>query len=127
VRLSDNKPGQLSNYRGRIVVLEFWATWCGPCQEAMARLQTYSEKYPEWKDKVILLTASVDERKEDAMTRLKAKDWFKSHNVWVETEGIKAYRINAIPTVYIIDKEGKIAAADAFLDITEVVNRLLSE
>jgi thiol-disulfide isomerase/thioredoxin len=127
VRLPGNEPEKLSQYKGKIVVLVFWATWCPPCQESMAELQTYVEKHPEWKDKVVLLTASVDEKEEDAVERLKAKAWDKTRNVWVEPEAIKAYHVNGIPMVYVITPDQKIAAAGHALDIPETVKGMLAK
>ena len=46
--LPDERPERLSDHRGKVVVLVFWASWCGPCQEEMATLQTLPEKHPEW-------------------------------------------------------------------------------
>jgi len=111
-RVADGVSERLSNYAGKIVVLEFWATWCGPCQAKMAELQTYPGKYPDWKDQVVLISASVDDNKDLPAKHLKAKGWDKTHNVWVERAAIKAYHVNAIPTAYVIDRQGKILAAN---------------
>jgi thiol-disulfide isomerase/thioredoxin len=125
IPLSDKKPEQLANYAGRIVVLEFWATWCGPCQKFMADLQGYPGKYPDWKDKVVLIAASVDDEPDAAAERLEAKGWNKTRNVWVESDAIKAFHVNGLPAIYVIDQQGKVAAGDADEDIPTVVNRLL--
>jgi thiol-disulfide isomerase/thioredoxin len=125
VRLENGKPEHLSDYGGKIVVLEFWATWCGPCQAAMADLQTYFSKYPNWKENVVLVTASVDDTEHLAREHLKAKGWNKTHNVWVGSDAIRAYHVDGVPTTYVIDQAGKIAAADR-TDIPGIVNRLSS-
>src|SRR6266702_479265 len=64
VGLEDGAAERLSDYAGKIVVLEFWATWCGPCQKAMADFQGYSTKFPDWKGKVVLIAASVDDNQD---------------------------------------------------------------
>ncbi len=51
IRLADGKPEQLFDYAGKVMVLEFWATWCGPCQRAMAELESLSTRHSDWQDK----------------------------------------------------------------------------
>jgi thiol-disulfide isomerase/thioredoxin len=122
-----NKAGErLSNYAGKIMVLEFWATWCGPCQRKMAELQSYPGKHPEWQSKVMLVAASIDQNTEVAAKHLKAKGWNQTHNVWVQLSAIRAYHINAIPTVYVIDRQGKVVAVNP-RDLSQVVNHELEE
>jgi peroxiredoxin len=122
--LENGRAERLLDYAGKIVVLEFWATWCGPCQKAMADLQTCPGKYPDWKGKVVLISASVDDNEETAAKHLKAKGWDQTHNVWVGTNAIKAFHVNAVPTTYIIDRQGMIVAANP-ADIPEIVNRMI--
>jgi thiol-disulfide isomerase/thioredoxin len=121
VGLANGKSERLSDYAGKIIVLEFWATWCGPCQPKMADLQTYSGKYPDWKGKVVLIAASVDDEEEAPTKHLKAKGWGQTHNVWVGTDAKKAYHVDAIPTAYVFDRQGKIVATNP-MDIPEIVS-----
>ncbi|HWX20471.1 MAG TPA: TlpA disulfide reductase family protein [Candidatus Binatia bacterium] len=124
VGLADGKPEHLSDFADRIIVLEFWATWCGLCQPKVAELQTYSEKNPGWKDKVVLIAASVDDNQAVPSKHLKAKGWVQTHNVWVGAEAKKAFHLNGIPTAYIIDRQGKIVAANPEA-LPKVVNQCL--
>jgi hypothetical protein len=75
---------------------------------------------------VVLIAASIDESAEMAAKHLKAKGWDQTHNVWVEVPAIRAYHINAIPTVYVIGRQGKIVAVNP-RDLSEVVNHELDE
>src|SRR5258708_6446214 len=80
-----NKVGErLSNRAGKIMILEFWATWCGPCQPKMAKLQTYPGEYPDWKSNVVIIAASINETAEIAAKHLKAKGWHQTHNVCIQ-------------------------------------------
>ena len=90
----------------------------------MATLQTYPGKYPDWKGNVVLIGASVDDSVDMATKHLKAKGWDQTHNVWVESRAIKAYHFDAIPTVYVIDRQGKIVAVNP-KDVSQTVNQEL--
>jgi len=124
VRLANRKSERLVDYAGKVIVLEFWATWCGPCQPKMAELQSYLGKNPNWKGNVVLIAASVDDGQDAAAKHLKAKGWNQTHNVWVGTSTIKTYHVEAIPTAYVIDRQGQIVAANP-VNIPETVNNQL--
>ena len=121
VSLAKGTSERLSDHTNKVIILEFWATWCGPCQPKVADLQSYLEKYPVWRDKVAVITASVDDSQELPAKHLEAKGWVRTHNVWVGTEARKAYHIDGIPTAYVIDRQGKVVAANP-KDISEAVN-----
>ncbi len=122
--LADGKPEHLSDYAGKVVVLKFWATWCGPCQPSMAALQDEAAKHPGWKGKVMLIAGSVDEGEAKVIAHLEAKGWNQTHNVWLQSGAARAFHINGIPTTYVIDRQGKVAAANP-KDLAETINRQL--
>jgi thiol-disulfide isomerase/thioredoxin len=126
-RLGGSGKVRLSDFRGRIVVLEFWASWCAPCQRTMAELQACAAaNRPAWKDDVVLLTASIDENPEDAASRVEAMGWHRTQNLLAELDAIKAYHVNGVPLVYVIGRDGKVAASEHFLDVTKAVEPLLA-
>ena len=126
IEVANKAAERLSNYAGKIIVLEFWATWCGPCQHKMAELQSYPGKHPEWKTNVVLIAASIDESADIASKHLKAKGWNETHNVWVDIYATRAYHIDAIPTVYVVGRQGRIVAVNP-RDLSQVVNHELEE
>ena len=109
LRNLDNQPVKLSDYRGKVVLLDFWATWCGPCKVAMPHLQ---KLYTELEDQgFVVLSISIDE----ARTASKVKPYIKSKRYTFpvvldrETTAITLYNPQKIlPYAVLIDREGQI-------------------
>lgn len=96
----------LSDYRGKIVLLDFWASWCGPCQEEFPFLIDFYRKFK--KDSLIVLAVNIDNKKENVLrflNKYRAKNMFP---VIFDPEKIipPLYELNGMPTSVFIDKEG---------------------
>jgi len=124
-RLVDGKVARLSQLSGRIAVVEFWFAGCHPCIAALDRMESLQAEHPEWDGKVELVGVSVDDELEDAAKRFREKQWSSVAIVWAGPAVTKAYRISGFPTLFVIDQEGKVVAADHWLDIPELVKPLL--
>ena len=104
---------RLSSLKGKVVFLDFWASWCGPCRVSNKSLVKLYSKY---KDKGFeILGVSLDDEKQkwkNAIKQDKIK-WLKVNEGggW-EAKTAQAWNINAIPTSFLIDKEGKLLAMD---------------
>lgn len=107
------KETSLSNYvgKGKVVMIDFWASWCGPCRRAMPEFRNLYEKY---KGKGLeIVGVSLDDNKADWEKASKDEKitWPQFSNLkgWNEPAA-KAYGVQSIPNTVIIDKDGKIAA-----------------
>ena len=132
VRLDNETKTKLSDFRGKVVVLEWWATWCGPCQEPTAELQTLQKQHPEWQDRVELITLSIDDGLRGVRAHLAARGWTNTFNVWAGPGGwlsapAKQFRLHGVPTCYVIDPKGRVVQAGFPMgpSITNVIAGLL--
>ncbi|MBA4310690.1 MAG: hypothetical protein C0425_10200 [Chlorobiaceae bacterium] len=99
------KTIKLSDYKGKIVILDFWATWCPPCRKGIPDLIAIQN---EFKNDVVVIGISVDKDTKDEVPQF-MKDFKINYPVVFYTDKvIKDYGgIEAIPTSFIIDQRGK--------------------
>ncbi|MBN1637624.1 MAG: TlpA family protein disulfide reductase [Ignavibacteriales bacterium] len=108
---TDNKQIELSDYKGKIVILDFFATWCPPCRAGIPDLLSIKEEY---KNDVEILGISLDEETGPSATRQDLIPFIKEMNinypvVYYTNDVISKFGgIEAIPTTFILDKEGNI-------------------
>lgn len=113
----DGSTVHLSDYKGKTVIIDFWATWCGPCQASMPHL---NEVYKQVKDKDVVVLAVCVWDDLDAYTK-----WVKDHKTTYDFptyydpsgkvgKGIAGslYNVTGIPAQFVIDKNGKVAAGN---------------
>jgi len=127
-RLPGGEADKLSSYRGKIVVLEFWATWSAPCQGAMADFQRTAAQWEKLRGKVAFIAVSMDRGKEIPAARVKENGWTETLNGWAAREALAPWRIRGLPTTYVIDADGQIIAGSARMTqqmLEDVVTPLL--
>jgi thiol-disulfide isomerase/thioredoxin len=95
---------RLSDLRGKVVVMNFWATWCIPCVEEMPTFQKYQDKYPGF------IMIGIDEEEESDMVRDFVAEMGLTYRIWLDKNTVVAakYTIMVLPTTYFIDEKGEI-------------------
>ena len=120
----DGSRHRLSDYRGRVVLIEFWATWCGPCR---LQAEILSRLYEEVGDRDLEFLAVSLGESEDKVRRFTNKDPFP-YPVLLDPEESLGYalEIYALPTVMIIDRGGRISYLRPGISDGETLRRALS-
>ncbi len=98
---------KLAGLKGKTIVLDFWATWCGPCKAQRPLYQQVEKKF-EGQPNVVFLSVNTDEDRTLVPGFLKAQKW--SNAVYYDG-GLSDYmKVNSIPTTLIVDKTGQISS-----------------
>ncbi|HEX9079197.1 MAG TPA: TlpA disulfide reductase family protein [Desulfuromonadaceae bacterium] len=103
---TSGQPVSLNNYRGYVLVMDFFATWCPPCRASIPHLMTMNRKYG--KQGLQILGQSLDEDGESVVREFVAEQRI-NYPVALATEKVAAdYGINSVPVLVVIDKRGKV-------------------
>jgi len=124
----DGRAVDLSKMKGKVVLVDFWATWCGPC---MGELPHVKEAYQKLHDKGFeIVGISFDQDKSALEKTLKEKEmtWpqFFDGDGWKNKYG-QEFGIHSIPTMWLVDKKGNLRDVNARGELEEKVSKLLAE
>lgn len=109
----DGQKEKLSDLRGQVVVVNFWATWCGPCQEELPRLTKMAADYAAQGKKVQFVFISIDEKKNYQKIPAVLNRLHVQFNSWVDAD---TYTLGdfglgeIVPGTVVLDAEGDIVA-----------------
>lgn len=106
----NGKPLHLLDFRGKYVLLDFWATWCGPCIAEIPNVQRLNEKYS--KDKLIVIGISLDRDEQVLLSFLKKNNLSFLQILDKKKTISNKYNVTAIPMNFLIGPDGIIIAAD---------------
>ena len=113
----------LEELKDKVVVLEFWATWCEPCVESIPHLNALAEKF---RDKPVVFIAVTDETSADVsefMKRTPVKSWVAPD---APASAFRSYRVFGLPHTVLIGRDLKVAAVTYPTQVTEaVINDML--
>lgn len=139
LEVDTGKVQRLSDYQGQIVLLEFWSTWCGPCQPAMKKLNRMAIENPDWADKVVIIPLSVDKTPELAADHVADRGWTAMRHFWSrcvdegQSQAEQAFVVHGIPTAILLKPDGTIAwrghpmAKQSGMNLSDRIEAMLGE
>ena len=133
---TSGEPIDMSQLRGKVVVIDFWATWCGPC---IAEMPHMKKLYAAYKDKGvefvgISLDAPRNEENPERDGLNLLRNWVKDNNVtWPQyyqgngwqSEFSSGWKVNSIPCIFLVDQQGRLVTPNARGNLDEMIPQLL--
>jgi len=103
--LSADSGFSLENYTGKVVYVDFWASWCTPCRASFPFMQEMAEQYG---DSLVIAAINVDKSRDDADQFLEQFD--VNFDIFFDPEGALAefFEVKGMPTSYLYDREGQL-------------------
>ena len=106
----DGKDVKLSDMKGQVVVVDFWATWCPPCRESLPKLNEMASDTDMASDGLVVWGVNAREDKAKVEAFMKENNY--SFTVPMDDgTAMKAYHVRGIPTTMVVGRDGKVAAA----------------
>jgi peroxiredoxin len=114
VKTIDGKTIKLRDFRGKYVLLDFWATWCGPCVGEIPNLKEVYKKFGSDKH-FVMISLSLDHSLDDLKPFVKKENlkWLQGYlGDWSKTKVPDAYGVDGIPSIFLINPDGEIIEKD---------------
>ena len=108
----DGQRVSLSEWRGRPVLINFWATWCAPCELEMPTIQAAYEQHQD--DGLVVLAVAVDDTEGNVRRFFQKRD-LTIRPLMDDGSASRAYQVFGLPTSYLVREDGRIAAVHAGL------------
>lgn len=123
---TDGKELKLAELKGRVVVLDFWGVWCGPCRAAMPHLKELYEKHKD--DGLVVIGVHTKNQGEKMADYVREADLTWPIAWDTDGETVKAFAVDSYPDYYVIDRSGNLRFADlANGELDRAVEFLLKE
>jgi thiol-disulfide isomerase/thioredoxin len=121
---ADGKTYKLADFRGRVVILDFWATWCGPCR---ASIPTVDDFYQKNKDRgVVVFGVNVGEEADVVNRFVKTNDVHYPVLLNAGSDVASLYKVEVYPTLAVIGRDGKVTACELGFAGAGALKRLLT-
>ena len=107
----------LTEYEGNVVVLDFWASWCGPCRRSFPWLNAMHSKYEQ--EGLVIIGVNLDASREDAAEFL--EEYPAEFRIHFDTDAVLAteYGVEAMPSSYVIGRDGELRSTHRGFKVKE--------
>jgi len=106
ITTTDGQRVSMDDLAGKVVLLDFWATWCGPCREAIPHMREISKKFQGQPLVVLSISIDTDEQKWKEFVAANEMTWLQYRDAGVAGSIAKLFDVQAIPHTFTIDADG---------------------
>lgn len=123
---TDGKELNLAGLKGKVVVLDFWGTWCGPCRAAMPHLKELYAKHKD--DGLVVIGVHTTNQGDEMAEYVKEESLPWPVAIDVERKTVAAFHVDSYPDYYVIDRAGNLRFADlSNSELDRAVETLMKE
>jgi thiol-disulfide isomerase/thioredoxin len=124
----DGKEVDLAKMRGKVVLIDFWATWCGPCVAELPNVLKVYEKLHDKGFEIVGISLDQDQAKLESFVKEKGMKWsqYFDGKGW-QNDISSRFGIKSIPAMWLVDKKGMLVSNDARGNLEELVEKALKE